>query len=201
MEISQLMDRGSEELDWYNATITYPGDKFKGKSLSNMRSTRAASLSLNRFQRFQTEIVCGLQATPPGERKCFASVYSETGALLSFFMGGGTEIPHFGLQLRLTPKNKTKAQDFIMLWTAWDDDDFDSPRTPTYSPPEAAKFTFSASLTNVNLKKVELDERSTKACNGKSGTEAYEIQDVSYFSANGSWLGYSGRPVGTIVLS
>ncbi|KGO58028.1 hypothetical protein PEX2_084670 [Penicillium expansum] len=180
IEASKRMTRGSDELDWYNATTAFSEDKYKGKRPADLRKTRAGTLTVNLFQRFHTAIVCGTKATRLQDGKSCA-VYSEPGALLSFFIGGGMEIPHFGLHLRLQVQNsKTLYRDFTMVWTAWDDDDFDSERTPTFTPSDTERFTFSASLTDVNLKKVKLDENSAKACNGKDGAEAFEIQWTSH---------------------
>lgn len=180
IEASKRMTRGSDELSWYNATTAFSEDKYKGKRPADLRKTRAGTLTVNLFQRFHTTIVCGAKATRLQDGKTCA-VYSEPRALLSFFIGGGMEIPHFGLRLRLQVQNsKTLYRDFTMVWTAWDDDDFDSERTPTFTPSDMERFTFSASLTDVNLRKVKLDENSAKACNGKDGAEAFEIQWTSH---------------------
>ncbi|KAJ5774539.1 hypothetical protein N7457_009435 [Penicillium paradoxum] len=180
IEISKRMTRGSDELNWYNATTACYDDKYKGKRPADLRKQRAGTLTVNLFQRFHTTIVCGAKATRLQDGQTCA-VYSEPRALLSFFIGGGTEIPHFGLRLRLEVQNsKTLYREFTMIWTAWDDDDFDSERTPTFTPSDAERFTFSASLTDVNLKKVKLDKSSAKACNGKDGAEAFQIQWTSH---------------------
>jgi hypothetical protein len=180
IEASKRMTRGSDELDWYNATTAFSEDKYKGKRQMDLRKTRAGTSTVDLFQRFHTTIVCGAEATRLQDGKTCA-VYSKSRALLSFFIGGGMEIPHFGLRLRLEVQNsKTLYRDFTMVWTAWDDDGFDSERIPTFTPSDTERFTFSASLTDVNLKKVKLDENSAKACNGKDGAEAFEIQWTSH---------------------
>ncbi|KAJ6167481.1 hypothetical protein N7497_000324 [Penicillium chrysogenum] len=165
IEASKRMTRGSDELDWYNATTAFSEDKYKGKRQMDLRKNQ--SRYFDKATRLQDGKTC--------------AVYSKPRALLSFFIGGGMEIPHFGLRLRLEVQNsKTLYRDFTMVWTAWDDDGFDSERTPTFTPSDTERFTFSASLTDVNLKKVKLDENSAKACNGKDGAEAFEIQWTSH---------------------
>ncbi|KUM58407.1 hypothetical protein ACN42_g8754 [Penicillium freii] len=109
IEVSKRMTRGSDELIRYNATTAFHNYKYQGKRPADLRKQRAGTLTVNLFQRFYTTIVCGAKATRLQDDQTYA-IYSEPRALLSFFNGGGTEIPHLGLRLRLevqTPKRCT----------------------------------------------------------------------------------------------
>ncbi|KAJ5885199.1 hypothetical protein N7495_009709 [Penicillium taxi] len=179
---SELMQAGSQELSWYNAITPYPPGKFTGKTLHGMRNQRAAEPSLNLFQRFSTDIVCAVKYTLPKEQQHTTFVSSSSGATLKFSIGGGTEIPHFQLQLqlRLTAKEKSKQCIFTIIWTAWNESRFESRRAPTYTMSESSKFTFSDSLKDVTFVHTKLNERSAKACTGTAGSKAFEIGWTSH---------------------
>lgn len=177
--VSDRMKAGSYELQWYNKMPHFDTDFFKGKKPREHRTRQHGTVTLNLFQRFTETIYCGLRASER-ETDRIISLNSEKGMILSFVIGGGTEIPHFCLRLRLTTNDaKNPEHDCILLWSAWDAEESQSRRRPKTTPLDGEEFTFSAALTKASIRKVKLTERSARACLGTVGGEGYEVQWTS----------------------
>ncbi|CAG7976130.1 unnamed protein product [Penicillium salamii] len=177
---SDQLTAGSSELTWYNAIPLYEPGFYEGKSPRDYRSSRHGTLSLNHFQRFTDTIYCAVRVDDELNQRSM-TICSEEGSILNFFIGGGTEIPHFGLRLRLATKDtENPIHVCVLIWTAWNYDEFEDRRRPTQTPHDGQMFTFSSTLANASLKKVQLTEKSAKACMGIAGGTGYKICWTSF---------------------
>ncbi|KAF3481353.1 uncharacterized protein GIQ15_04112 [Arthroderma uncinatum] len=165
------------EPKWYNAFSGVDPSVFN-KTYAQGRKHRAWTISLQRYQDFQMELVCGLRCKrlATSENFQFISVSPDVG--LKFSIRGGSDIPHFRLDMTLKKIATDPPCDLVMsaIWTAFGEQGFKGNRQPTASPVQNTAYTFSSRLQNVKLSECILNKATATYCNGLEGEKGYFIE-------------------------
>ncbi|CAG8929996.1 unnamed protein product [Penicillium salamii] len=178
INFSDRMTPHSEELEWYDAVPSYEPAFFRVPKVE-LRNTQHVTPTVNLFQRYPSLFVCGVRWRESG-KDVSTITKSRKGAIVSLSIGGGTEIPHFSLRLRLKTNDPNYVHhDCIFIWPLWNEKNVRSSRTSTSTPADGSTFTFSASIKDANVRKVSLSEAEADACDGKTGDPGYHVEWIS----------------------
>lgn len=102
---------------------------------------------------------------------------------LSFAVGGGAEIPHISLSLRLRTSDaivkKSTSEDIVLraVWTTWGDKGYETDRNaPSGNPDTVTNLTFSDRLMNLRIRSVNDTKELASLSGGRTGTPAFLIE-------------------------
>ncbi|KAL2701625.1 hypothetical protein AAEP93_005923 [Penicillium crustosum] len=171
---------------WYDGFEPHKVDLSSLKRKS-MLQLRARAWTLHQYQTFSQDVVCGLMFWCAGREKP-THIHSRPDAQLNFFISGGVEIPHLGLNLRLRYKDdptskKDQYLKLAIIWTVWDGSDLHQREITTTperaSGPGTEDHTFSARLRQVSLTPISLTEAQASSCQGNAGADGYQARWAS----------------------
>lgn len=155
----------------------------------NRGNLRAGMQTLHRYQSFTDDVCCSLEywlprpSGPTGSPTGLIATHNM--ARLTFFIAGGMEIPHLGINLRLEYKGNdgnNRELRLVMIWTAWDDCTFHQPRHQWMLDGSLHTHSFSGRLRLASVDEISLNNDQAFNCQSNVGTPAFRFRWASDFA-------------------